>query len=130
MDYPDPANFFDSLWHSRAIAEANSSNRSFYSNPELDALLDRARTERDRDRRAEMYREASTIVTEAAPWAFMWNDLHLEAVQPYVRGYFQNKVHTQDYRNVWLDLPRRSFAGRRQIAPPAMRAGIFPLGAF
>jgi ABC-type transport system substrate-binding protein len=130
MDYPDPANFFDSLWHSRAIAEANSSNRSFYRNPALDALLDRARAERDPERRREMYREASIIVTEDAPWAFMWNDLFLEAVQPYVHGYFQHKVFAQEYRFVWLDLPRKPFAERHALVPAAARAALFPRGAF
>ncbi len=130
MDFPDPSNFLDSLFHSRAATAANASNRTFYRNPELDDLLDRARIERDPRRREAMYREASVVLTEDAPWAFMWNDLHLEAVQPYVKGYFQNKVFSQDYRFVWLDLPRRAVAERHAVVPPAARAALFPVGAF
>lgn len=128
MDYPDPANFLDSLLHSRAATERNASNRAFYQNPELDALLDRARAEPDPSRRAEMYREASTIVATDAPWAFMWNDVHLEAHQPYVRNYHMNHVFSQDYRFVWLDLPRRRIARRLGIDGTSRLAGFFPFG--
>jgi ABC-type transport system substrate-binding protein len=116
MDFPDPSNFLDVLFHSRSIAEQNSTNRTFYSNPELDALLDRAKVEPDRERRRGMYREASRILVDDAPWAFMWSDLALEAWQPYVRGYRVNPVFSNDYRHVWLDLPKQRFARQRARA--------------
>ena len=40
-------------------------NRSFYSDPELDALLERAIVERDPAKRAAMYREANDFVADA-----------------------------------------------------------------
>jgi oligopeptide transport system substrate-binding protein len=112
QDFPDPADFLDILFHSRAIHDHDSENRSFYSNPKLDALLDRARIEQDRDRRRQMYIRAQQIVVKDAPWAFMWNDVHLEAWQPYVKGYRPHPVWSQLVRDVWLDLPKQRVAQR------------------
>lgn len=126
QDFPDPANFLDILFHSRAIQPEDSQNRSFYSNPELDALLDAARIEQDVQKRGEMYRQAQMIIVRDAPWAFIWNDLKMEAWQPYVRGYRPHPVWDNMYRDVWLDLPRRRIA-MRALTPETMLAGLFGL---
>lgn len=106
-DFPDPSDFLDILFHSRQIHRTNSENRSFYRNPELDALLDRARTEQDPKVRRELYEKANDIVARDAPWAFTYYPLDFEAWQPYVKGYRPHPVWPQDYRGVWLDLPRK-----------------------
>lgn len=106
MDFPDAANFLDSLFHSNSARAANSSNRAFHRDPAVDALLDEARITLAPARRASLYRQASAILCESAPWAFMWSDYKVEVVQPYVRGYRINPVFSQDYRFVWLDLPK------------------------
>ncbi|MDG4647193.1 ABC transporter substrate-binding protein [Roseibacterium sp. SDUM158017] len=48
-------------------------NSGYYSNPEVDALLEEARTATDQERRAELYREMQRIVQEDAPWVFVAN---------------------------------------------------------
>ncbi|MCU4651210.1 ABC transporter substrate-binding protein [Roseibacterium sp. SDUM158016] len=48
-------------------------NSGYYSNPEVDALLEEARTATDQDRRAELYRQMQVIVQEDAPWVFVAN---------------------------------------------------------
>ncbi|MCA9536605.1 MAG: ABC transporter substrate-binding protein [Myxococcales bacterium] len=106
MDFPDPSNFLEILFHSQNIHPTASENRSFYRNPELDALLDQARGEPDRERRLALYRQANDIVSRDAPWAFLSNDLGAELWQPYVMNYRPHPVWSNDYRNVWLDLPR------------------------
>jgi ABC-type transport system substrate-binding protein len=110
MDFPDPANFLDILFHTRSIHEEDSENRAFYSNPEVDRILDAARVERDPERRMAMYREASEIIVGDAPWAFIFSDLAMEMWQPYVRNYRPHPVWDNFYRDVWLDLPRRRAA--------------------
>lgn len=110
MDFPDPSNFLEILLHSHNIRPSASENRSFYRNPELDALLDQARGEPDRQRRLALYRQANDIVSRDAPWAFLSNDLGAELWQPYVMNYHPHPVWTQNYRDVWLDLPRRRVA--------------------
>lgn len=106
-DFPDASNFLDTLYHSRAIHDTSSENRAFYASPELDALLDRAHLERDPEARAALYREASRMLVEDAPWAYIFSQTTLEAWQPYVHGYRPNPVWSQMYRDLWLDLPRR-----------------------
>jgi peptide/nickel transport system substrate-binding protein len=48
-------------------------NSGYYSNPEVDRLLEAARRATDQDERARLYKEMQTIVHEDAPWAFIAN---------------------------------------------------------
>lgn len=60
-------------------------NSGYYSNPEVDALLERARVSTDFSERAELYKQMQVIVQEDAPWAFIanWkqNAVSISAVQ-------------------------------------------------
>lgn len=56
-----------------AWPEQGGFNSGYYSNPEVDALLEEARTATDQDRRAELYREMQVIVQQDAPWVFVAN---------------------------------------------------------
>ncbi|MGB8329928.1 MAG: ABC transporter substrate-binding protein [Polyangiales bacterium] len=107
QDFPDPSNFMDILFHSRSIHPENSENRSFYRNPELDALLDRARAEVDRKARLALYAKANAIIADDAPWVLLYYPVDMFAWQPYVKGFRPHPVWLNEYRNVWLDLPRR-----------------------
>ena len=129
MDFPDPANFYDPLIHSRAISDERSQNKAFYSNPELDALLDRARATTHREARADLYAEAARVVVEDAPWAFIFVPIQLEVWQPYVKGYTPHPVWSQDYRQVWLDLPRQRIAANARSFQP-FAALLGPLHRF
>ncbi|WP_226781471.1 ABC transporter substrate-binding protein [Oceaniglobus trochenteri] len=46
-------------------------NSGYYSNPEVDALLEEARTATDQGKRAELYQKMQKIVQEDAPWVFV-----------------------------------------------------------
>ncbi len=81
-DYPDPENFADVLFHSDA-----QQNLGKYSNPELDALLEAARVERDVDRRIEMYQQAERMIVEDAAGIFLNHGLSFVLVKPYIEGY-------------------------------------------
>jgi len=48
-------------------------NSGYYSNPEVDELLNEARVATDQDRRAELYKQMQEIVHEEAPWVFVAN---------------------------------------------------------
>ena len=97
----------DILFHSRSIHPENSENRSFYRNPKLDEILDSARAEVDREKRLALYAEANAILADDAPWAFLSYAVDMFAWQPYVKGFRPHPVWLNEYRNVWLDLPRR-----------------------
>jgi ABC-type transport system substrate-binding protein len=113
MDFPDASNFLN-LVSSKTKAEQDSSNRSFFSDPKLDALLDRALIEPDPERRVAMYREANDFVADAAPWAIFANTQGPQAWQPYVRGYAPHPVYWMPIAEVWLDLPRKRIAQLRE----------------
>ncbi len=46
-------------------------NSGYYSNPELDRILEQARRTTDQGKRADLYRDAQRIIVEDAPWAFV-----------------------------------------------------------
>ena len=56
-----------------AWPDAGGFNSGYYSNPEVDALLEAARVETDQAERARLYREMQVIVQEDAPWVFVAN---------------------------------------------------------
>ncbi|WP_404420458.1 ABC transporter substrate-binding protein [Thalassospira australica] len=56
-----------------AWPEKGGFNSGYYSNPEVDKLLEEARTSTDQDERAKLYREMQEIVYDDAPWAFIAN---------------------------------------------------------
>jgi peptide/nickel transport system substrate-binding protein len=62
-------------------------NSGYYSNPEVDALLEEARTATDQDRRAELYRQMQVIVQEDAPWVFVANWVQNAVTSDRVEGF-------------------------------------------
>jgi peptide/nickel transport system substrate-binding protein len=50
----------------------NGANRGHYRNPQLDALLDRARVEMDREKRRRIFSEVQKIVAEDLPYLNLW----------------------------------------------------------
>jgi ABC-type transport system substrate-binding protein len=88
-DYPDPENFLDVLFHS-----ASDFNVAAYSNPDVDALLEEARTELDPARRLDLYHQAETLILEdagALPWQHSIFDV---LVKPRINGYVISPMHT------------------------------------
>lgn len=81
-DYPDPQNFLDILFHTGA--EYNTGN---YSNPEVDALLDRAGIEQNETTRFTMYQEAEQKIVDEAACLPMWFGKTYLLVKPYVKNY-------------------------------------------
>ena len=82
MDYPDPEDILDIHFYSRSRL-----NNTRYSNPELDTLLEQARTEQDVNRRLSLYQQAEQIVLEEAVWVPLYNGRDHALVKPYVKGF-------------------------------------------
>jgi ABC-type transport system substrate-binding protein len=104
VDFPDPTNFFDPLFHSSSIKKADSTNNTFYANPALDALIDQARAELDPAKRAALYRRAERILYDDAPWIWDYHRLATEVTQPYVQGYQPHITWGRDFTSAWLDV--------------------------
>ena len=62
-------------------------NSAGFSNAEVDRLLDAAETEADQAKRADMYKRAQAIVTEQAPWIFLWLPQDLYGVAKRVQSW-------------------------------------------
>ena len=56
-----------------AWPEQGGFNSGYYSNPEVDQLLEQARVSTDQAERAELYKRMQEIVHEDAPWVFVAN---------------------------------------------------------
>jgi peptide/nickel transport system substrate-binding protein len=56
-----------------AFPDDGGFNSGYYSNPEVDELLEQARVATDQDERARLYKEMQEIVREDAPWVFVAN---------------------------------------------------------
>ena len=95
-DYIDPQNFLEILFHSQS-----GENTFDYSNPDVDAALEKAAVERDEETRLKMYQDIEKMILEdlpAAPFYQSWKS-HL-LVKPYVEGYYLAPIGI----NIWQDI--------------------------
>jgi oligopeptide transport system substrate-binding protein len=84
MDYPDPEDILDLKFHS--TSELNDLN---YKNEQVDDLLNRARTERDPQRRIELYQQAERIIVEDAVWLPLYFSQAHVVVNSAVKNWFE-----------------------------------------
>lgn len=89
------------LFHTQQIG--NPGNRSFYSNPEVDALLDEARRATEPAEREELYAEAAQILTDDAPMAFLLHQEYLLGVADSVEGFSVDTAGIYSLKNVSLN---------------------------
>lgn len=98
-DYPDPENFLDLLFHSES-----TNNHTNYLNPEVDRLLEQARTERNRDRRFEIYNQVEQIILDDAPWVWTWfSGEGYALIKPEVSDYFLLQMSIPKYRYIYFN---------------------------
>jgi oligopeptide transport system substrate-binding protein len=82
MDYPDPEDIIDLLFHS-----TSRQNNTHYSNPEFDALVEEARTEADVTKRLQLYQDAEQILLQDLPWIPLYFGRDHFVVKPHVKGF-------------------------------------------
>ncbi len=82
MDYPDPEDIVDIHFYSKSRL-----NSTRLSDPELDALLEQARTEQDVDTRLSLYQQAEQSIIEQAAWVPLYHGRDHALVKPYVKGF-------------------------------------------
>lgn len=103
QDFPDPSNFLDVLFNTKAITDEASQNRAFYSNPKVDKLLDTALTEINRTKRLQMYQDAEKIIVDEAPWVFLHHTERYVVNQPWVTGYTLHPMWSERYEYVGVN---------------------------
>ena len=84
-DYPDPENFNYPLFHSRNNGPGG--NYAFLADPQVDAMILRARATTDEAENSRLAREIDARVFDLAPWIFLWFPVDVWAAQPDVRGW-------------------------------------------
>lgn len=72
-------------------------NRVFYSNKEVDKLLDDAKVELDVEKRRQMYKDAQVIIVDDAPWVPMYYPTFDVATQAGLKGLVISSVSTIDF---------------------------------
>jgi oligopeptide transport system substrate-binding protein len=86
-DYPDPENFLDLLFHS-----GSEYNVAGYSNGEVDALLEEARTTTDPQARLAIYQEVERLLMEDYAVIPLMRDESYVLVNPRVEGFVLTPV--------------------------------------
>ncbi|MGH7126376.1 MAG: ABC transporter substrate-binding protein, partial [Stellaceae bacterium] len=97
---PDPDGLFYILFHSKGYA-----NSTKYSNPELDALLDKARALTDSEARKPLYKQAQAIMTRDLPYVPLFFSLEYAAIRSNVQGYAWIPDEIPRFRDVWKSKP-------------------------
>ena len=69
-DYPDPQNFLDILFHS-----GTEDNLGEYHNPEVDAILEKARVEQNYATRMNLYQQAEQLIVDNAACLQLFFDI-------------------------------------------------------
>ena len=82
LDYPDPENVLDLLFHSRS-----RQNNTGFNSPQVDALLEEARVEQHSAARDALYQRAEQMILDDAPWIPLFFGQVNQVVKPYVEGY-------------------------------------------
>jgi ABC-type transport system substrate-binding protein len=95
MDYPDPENVLDLLFHGES-----RQNNTRYNNPEVNAKLEQARTEQDSEGRLRLYQEVERTLVEDAAWIPMFFDRSYILVKPYVQGFTLPPTVVERFRDV------------------------------
>jgi len=92
----DPDYGLHPLFHTENFGAGG--NRTFFSNAELDRLLDAGRAETDPQRRLEIYYEAQRIVHAEVPWIFWHTGENVHATRSNIRGF---QMHPADRVAAW-----------------------------
>ena len=89
------------LFHSSQ--KGNPGNRSFYENPDVDALLDEGRREADPAAREEIYAEVAQLLTDDAPMAFLLHTEYLVGIADNVSGFDIDTSGIYQLQNVTIE---------------------------
>ncbi|MEN2829114.1 Heme-binding protein A [Mannheimia haemolytica] len=86
-DNGDPDNFLSPLFGTPNIG---NSNYARFTNPELDALLEKALGSSDKAERTKLYEQAQVILREQAPWINVAHSINFAPTSKRVEGYKQS----------------------------------------
>lgn len=97
-DYPDPENFLDVLFHS-----GNTFNYTNLNDAELDALLEKARTELDSAKRISLYQQAESYLLDQYAVIPLTNYIEGMLVKPRVKNFILTPIDTKILADLVLE---------------------------
>ncbi len=102
-DYPDAMSFLEPILGGKGINDDDSNNWAFWKNARYDDLIEQARSELDDEKRKHIYRDASQIACDEAPWAFTMYYRWFSQRQPYVRAWQPHPIFTHEVSGTFID---------------------------
>ena len=93
-DYPDPENFLFPLFHSSNHGAGG--NRTWYTNKEVDRLIEAGQAAADTAERDRCYGGAENIIARDIPLVCFWHKTDYTLRQPYVKNYRIYPIYTID----------------------------------
>ncbi len=98
------AHFCSSILFHSSNFSPKGSNRFFYSNPEVDNLIDKASSTVERDKAAELYKKIQqTVVVEDCPWIFLHADNNICAKKSSLQGMLMTPDEQYLLRKAWFN---------------------------
>ncbi len=93
-DYPDPENFLFPLFHS--ANHGASGNRTRYTNPAVDALIEQGQRTGNLEGRNRVYGDAERLIMKDAPWVPFWHKADITVRQPWVKNFRVYPIYSMD----------------------------------
>ncbi len=100
-DTGEPDNFLYPLFHTDSFGDGG--NTTYYSNPEVDAMILIARQTTDPDKRNSIYRKVEEIIVDDAPMVFLSHNYNRIGLRDRVKGYYIHPLHLYPLDITWLD---------------------------
>ncbi|HEX8727730.1 MAG TPA: ABC transporter substrate-binding protein, partial [Ktedonobacterales bacterium] len=94
---PDPDGNMYSWFHT-----GGGFNDMQYSNPQVDTLLEAARTSTDQSARATDYQQAESLMLQDAPYVFLYHGVSIQATSKNVQGYVVLPTGIMEFATVSL----------------------------
>lgn len=104
QDYLDPADFLNTLFNS---SESPQNNMNEYSNPQVDAWLNQANQTMDKTQRFSLYQKVTAQVLRDATWVPLFYPENVDAVQPWLRGYYNTQQGYTPLSTMWIDASKQ-----------------------
>lgn len=94
---PDPDGNMYSWFHT-----GGGNNNTLYSNPQVDTLLEGARTATDQATRANNYIQAQKLIVDDAPYVFLYHGVALQASSKKVQNFVLLPTTIMEFASVYL----------------------------
>ena len=97
--FPDPENFLGVLLSRQQFG---SNNDAFYTNPQVESLLDQAALITDMKKRYAIYDQAQRLIIADAPWVFLFHPVQYVMRKPWVHDYIMNPMRPTRFEPIWM----------------------------